>query len=713
MTSVLLVVLTSARAAAAATLTPPRVAVRTEVTYPRSAHGDARVVLALEVAETGDLTNATVIEGDEPFASAALATVRAWRFDPATRDGAPMRARFRVALAFTEPDALTMTTTTATPPPPLPTPVVKTAPPVVPVEDVKVAGAKHDPSEVRLTVAEAREIPGAAGDPLRATLALPGVLPLSSANPYAYLRGAPPNNVGFLVDGVRVPLLFHAGAAPSVIQPQLLDRIDLFASAAPASIGGFAGGVMQVETRAPRDEYHGGAIVNAYEASAIVEAPLEGHHGSVLGSVRVGYPELVLKIASPDEHLDYWDYQERVSVNVGPRDRVGVFAFGSHDRYGHTDDVTGAYQEAFASDFHRVDLRYDHDLDHGGRVRAAATWGWSSQGAAPTYVDDWTGAARVELEARPTDAIRVRSGFQAELDVYSSPAFAGPPTNVEVGVYADAVMRLGSHVTITPGLRGEVLSSSRAAATNTVPAIEPKLAARVDLGKRLAWIASLGVAHQLRALRVADVSGAYISVPGFQTGDPGIQTSNQAASGFELRLPLGIVTTATAFASFTRGQTDLTQVCPSTAPCDDRAVDGAAYGLEVSIRRALTERLTGWITYTLSRSTENGTLGPFDRTHVLNVIAAYDFGAHWKAGARLLYYSGVPFEGVRLADFVRVDARIEKRWVLPRDRWISFVIEGQNVTASRETRVHCDGPKCAASLDPAVIIPSLGAEATF
>lgn len=76
--------------------------------------------------------------------------------------------------------------------------------------------------------------PGAEGD---ASVVL---TPALSGLPYFFVRGAPPNNNGDFLDGVRVPLLFHVALGPGVIHPGLLERVDFYPGAAPVSFGGFA-----------------------------------------------------------------------------------------------------------------------------------------------------------------------------------------------------------------------------------------------------------------------------------------------------------------------------------------------------------------------------------------------------------------------------------------------------------------------------------------
>ena len=114
--------------------------------------------------------------------------------------------------------------------------------------------------------------------------------------------------------------------------------------------------------------------------------------------------------------------------------------------------------------------------------------------------------------------------------------------------------------------------------------------------------------------------------------------------------------TTTGFPSAWSGLTDLTtnflQIMPATTPhaCpDNRPVHGRAYGVEVLLRRPLSKRPSGWLSYTLSRSTRDehfitptgrdvvaAVASDYDRTHVLNAISAYDLGRRWRAGGRFL-----------------------------------------------------------------------------
>src|SRR5262249_43696857 len=162
------------------------------------------------------------VDGAEPFASAAVNAAHDWRFDPALHDGEPVAARVRFVVRFTEQpvqqttrvplgdDSSRATTTTATEPPASSD-----------ATEVVIHGTRRAPGAQRLTRVEARQLPGALGDPFRAIEVLPGVTPVASGLPYFIVRGAPPGNIGYFFDGIRVPLLFHVFFGPSVIHPAM------------------------------------------------------------------------------------------------------------------------------------------------------------------------------------------------------------------------------------------------------------------------------------------------------------------------------------------------------------------------------------------------------------------------------------------------------------------------------------------------------------
>src|SRR5262249_19285217 len=126
----------------------------------------------------------------------------------------------------------------------------KLAPPE-PIQEVRVQGVRPEVAHTNLGAGDVRQMPGAFGDAFRAIEALPGVTPIVSGLPYYFIRGAPPGNTGYLIDGVRVPLLFHFGIARAVIHPGLIDHVEFFPGGFPVRYGRFTGGIIDGVTKGP------------------------------------------------------------------------------------------------------------------------------------------------------------------------------------------------------------------------------------------------------------------------------------------------------------------------------------------------------------------------------------------------------------------------------------------------------------------------------
>ena len=81
------------------TATPPTPAAdNVQPEYPadaRAAGREGQVILKIVVSERGEVTRVDVLRGDEPFAAAAIAAVKRWRYSPALVDGQPA-AVFRI-----------------------------------------------------------------------------------------------------------------------------------------------------------------------------------------------------------------------------------------------------------------------------------------------------------------------------------------------------------------------------------------------------------------------------------------------------------------------------------------------------------------------------------------------------------------------------------------------------------------------------------------
>ncbi len=706
---------------------PPRQRDGTLAAYPPDGKGDAQVVLVLLVDATGAVADVAVKEGSPPFTEAAIAAVRTWTFAPATRDGAPIAARISAVLTFHAPA-------------PEPHEPATSAPGVAPasnsastragaastatrdeVVEVAVKGEHEELGTIHIPRAETRFVPGAFGDPFRVVEALPGMSPWVSGAPYFYVRGVSPENVGYFIDGVKIPILFHVGSGPSTIAPALVDSVDLFPAAYPARYGRYAGAVIAGETTPPDEERsHGDLQARVFDAAVFVETPFDEGRDTVLAAARYGYTGLITELIDPSFSLGYWDYQLRLSHRLAGGDHLSLFVFGSYD------SLENLGSPVFHVEYHRADLRYDHRV-RGGNLRLAATLSYDD---ALTALQTQTGAGaqaalkgpgariRVEFDQRVSNDAWVRAGADLgetrfDLDQYTS-TMHPPHTDVVGGGYADVVWRPTHTVEVVPGLR---LDAYQARGETTL-APQPRLSAKVKIAPGLAWISAVGVAHQ------EPTDEVFVPEKLPDPIDEASRQSFQYSEALDVQLPQSLHLRATGFATVLRA-----------------AALGAVQrsgGVELFLRRDFTQRLGGFLSYTLSRSVttmDRQTLrSDGDRTQVLSVVLGYDLDRGWRIGTRLLFESGTPYQQAcqtpdcspgetsklylvsgSVPPFYRVDFRIEKRWLFASGRWLAATIECFNATDNAQPTATTYTPQqgLVVSSSSAIVLPSVGVEAGF
>jgi hypothetical protein len=655
-------------------------------------------------------------------------------------------------------------------------------------DEVTVQGQRRDPGATTVTPSEVRDMPGAFGDPARVIEALPGVVSLGSALPFYFVRGATPSNTGFFLDGMRLPLFSHGPPGGGVVNGSAIESVDFYPGAAPPRFGGVTGAVLSVATTPPSARTRGEARATLYDSSALIEAPLDDGRASVLASARYGYTQLLLDVLDPSTRQGYWDYFARASwiPTPGGSERLSVVTVGAHDSV--SGPVIGADVD---TTFHRVEVRYDvAGSAHRPSLRVAATAGVNVQSNDIGSVGDRIYGVRVESTIPITSALRLGTGASLTLERYdvtvSTPARSpdpqilfAPRDDLSLGGYGDLSWRLSSAVDVDAGARVGMFATERdeyprsdySVATRATglrpppgaaakPAVDPRLTARARIVRGVAFVGAFGVAHSTPSFLLPGLAQSRL--------EDGLQTAVQSSAGFELALPGQISAKVDGFLHDYLDLSDPTATCPTstsllfnpTAACFGRRVRGRSFGGELLLRRPFTNRLSGWLSYTLSRSTREThapgwtiiganreavveVLSEWDRTHSVSAMVAYDLGRRWTAAARFSYATGRPYShtvnGVfvgpyssdRFPPVYRVDLRLSKTWSFDGDRRVSFIVEGFNVTGFQEA-LECR-PDAQLQLDPvpsffvrgravdpctiryapALAIPSVGLEGSF
>jgi hypothetical protein len=591
-----------------------------------------------------------------------------------------------------------------------------------------VIRAKSINTEVRLAAEELTQTPGTLGDPFRAIESLPGVATILWPAPVYAVRGSNPGNTGYFLDGIRVPALFHFALGPSVIHPYLFDNLQFFPGGYPARFGRYAAGIITADTRpAADDRIHAAVDVRLYDAGALVSAPLPGG-GTVTVAGRYSYTAALLSLLSPGVTVQYWDYQLRADRRFGPF-QLTLLAFGSGDLLAPDNLVDPT--NVVALGFHRISLRAVAPLA-GGRVVASLAVG-SDRSKAPIAGFPITVAA---VSAAPRLAYLrsfapadIALGFDGELSRYDPVttvlSSASPDWDLArrrnvylLAGYASATVRAGSRLVVTPELRYDSYQVSGVRAGDLGPRLTARLALRDDTAIKAAG----GRFTQLPSLP--------LQIPGaeaFGLRLLGLQSAWQASLGVETSRLEAVDLAVTGYVQryvLTDMRDPRVEIDPLSADFLVKR-DALSYGIEVLARRPVSQRLHGWLSYTLSnnlRSFGAGVVGPsdWDQRHILNLVAGYRIGRttlggrfHLNTGRPFIVYNVGGSVVQRLPTFYQVDLRIDRRVIY--DKFIfNFYIELVNATLSRQvvgvTETY-DGQFREDSFR--IVLPSIGVRGEF
>ncbi len=635
-------------------------------------------------------------------------------------------------------------------------------------------------SRTSLATAEIERIPGSQGDALKVIEDLPGVARTSPiGGGLLVIRGSKPGDSLVFLDGQQIPLLYHFGALSSTINSDLLEGIDLLPGNFSALYGDMTGGLVEVRSRKPKEELHGYANISLIDTSLLLEGPVPGVEGLTFAAAgRRSYFDLLLKAAFSGASTDiglsvapvYYDAQFRLEYQPkGSPHRLSLFALTSKDELGllfkrpldSDPNVSGDFELVTA--FSQIRLR-DQYRSGPWSVDTTAMFEWidlkvnigtqffTLQGpdlflrsTVTRDVDEsLTLAGGVDLANRHP---RVTSRFSAALYVREGQFNQNTPPRpddalLEIqghfnrfspGLWGEARYRPITPLSITAGLRLDLYKYS----TNPDPhfTLSPRLAARYQLTEQVVLKGGAGLYTE----------GARNGDAALPFGSPLIlpERAWQTTAGAEVRPAPGLFLSGEAYYKW------LGNVISSTSPSNDALpslIDnsgiGHVYGIELLLRKELSERFFGWLAYSLSRSVRLDRPGAgwrlfdFDQTHAVTLIGSYKLGRGWQAGARFRLISGNPETPVlgsrylasadvylpifgpsnssRLPVFHQLDLRVDKVWTF--DSWsLDLYLDVINAYSHRSTEAtnYSYDYSQQSAFKGLPILPSIGAKGSF
>jgi hypothetical protein len=591
-----------------------------------------------------------------------------------------------------------------------------------------------------------RDLPGAFGDPFRAVDALPGVVPIISGLPYFFIRGSPPAGTLYVYDDIPVPALYHLLVGPAAIHPRMVGPITLYSGVAPARYGRLTGGVIVGDgPETPDGRTHLEAELRLLDASAYVQTQAPG--GTITAAGRYGYPALLFSIFSPQATLAYWDYQLRYAAQLTSQDRLELVGLGSYDSFSVVDHPADAVDITY----HRVEARFTHRHAR-DQFGAAVLFGWEESalgsafqlratrvGPRLWYEHPFGERNRLRVSADMQAVNGDFTSIQASTDLNRQTSELGLAGDVQArslwGLAVELGLRPWNALELQLGVRGDAwLQSGGAEAV-----VDPRLRLVLHASDELDFHIAAGIVHQPAVF--------YVPLPGIAdlANDRGLQTALQSEAGvgwdtpWKLRAELQLFLHRyddLVFLDTLLLRDALDNICSDrnilqVSDCQNasipKRISGYAYGAEVFIRRPITQRLSGFLSYTLAFSDVNNVAGlPYTPSwavrHVANLALQWRISGGLFTGLRWFIRSGkVSGEYVlddarhltrieqRLPGFMRLDAELAYAWPTFWGR-MRVALEWFNVTMAREpSSLDCtEAPRiCTVDYLPAIFFPNL------
>jgi hypothetical protein len=553
----------------------------------------------------------------------------------------------------------------------------------LPEEVVKGVGIQFGESgatTVTMPANEVQRLPGGFADPVRLLTILPGVSNDSDFDGLLFVQGGDGGQNRILVDQVSVSDAYHFGGVVSVLNTDVIDRLDFMTGGYTAEYGDALSGVLKIKRRIGNlAKVRGSAGLSLLTANGTLEGPIgDDGNGSWLLAGRRSYVDQVLKgrTAGPTTIPAYWDVDARVYRRVGENDlRLGFLRSGDFLSARLGDTFSFAPAESSGMEWNRgltlASLNWER-LAGSWKLDQALAYSWRDQsvelfGGLPQSATqqqqtfDWRGDAR-----RPTRRVTWVTGAQMtwahtiydldinrlsvlEPDRRSNPRSPLDTTRVESAyegrnVYVAGYVQaetgvLDSAVTAIVGLRLE--HSSRSGQTEPSPRL------------RLSWRTPLEgvVAH--------GAVGTYYQFPGDRLeADPTIGNPDLGAERSQHLLVGAARTwrngTRVSLEAYHKSLSDLivfdSDAPEGVAPYQNTGV-GTAKGFEF-LTHLPHRKWDGWASYSYTRvryrdRADSPEYAPAqDLTHTIALVGRVIPSPGWSLGVKWRAQSGRPYTPV-------------------------------------------------------------------
>ncbi|SHG22252.1 TonB-dependent receptor [Flagellimonas flava] len=589
---------------------------------------------------------------------------------------------------------------------------------------------KPEMSVSKLNIKTVKQMPVVLGevDVIKSLQILPGVTSNGEGSSGFHVRGGAVDQNLVLLDEAIIYNTSHLLGFFSVFNADAVKDLKLYKGGIPAKFGGRVSSVLDVRQKDGNSKNFaltGG--IGAISSRLAAEGPMFNNRGSFLVAGRGSYAHLFLKLAGEKNSVSFYDLNLKTNYGIDKNNKLYLSGYFGRDVFNFDGSFSSSYGNASGN------LRWNHIFNDRLFSNLSLIYSkYDYELGIDDFEFDWISSiknynAKYDLKYYFSDAFKLDFGISTikyEFDPGQIKP-TGPNSAInelqldqkralESAAYINAEHKLTDRLTAQYGIRfshfnrmgGQPLSIyannqplvynntlqfyqrtdpvdevtfKKSESIKKFSNLEPRLSlayqlndySSVKLGYSRAaqYIHLLSNTSSVTPLDVWTPSGKYI--------EP--QLSDQYALGYFRNFKDKMYSLeAEVYYKTVDNRIDYIDgsdlIGNNTIETEILNGESRAYGLELLMRKN-EGKLTGWISYTLSKSeqrTPGGIAGgpginngdwyntPFDRTHDVSVTGAYQFNDKWSFGANAIYQTGRPvtypngqyqYEGISVASY--------------------------------------------------------------
>ena len=564
-------------------------------------------------------------------------------------------------------------------------------------------------SIIRLDAKTISNIPVLLGEPdlLKTMTLMPGVQSSGDMASGFNVRGGGSDQNLILLDDVPIYNANHLFGMFSIIDTRSINNLELYKGGAPARYGGRASSVMNIDLKEGNlKEFHGDGGIGLFSSKLTLQGPIVKEKASFIIGGRTTYSDWILKRV-PDldirnSRANFYDINAKLNFTLNRNNRLNFFTYLSKDKFNYAGSNLSEYTNRMGA------LKWSHILNDnitfslGAFFSDYATSTAEISNPANAY-QITSGIQHLGARFRTLISIGEKHSFEAGLEAnrftfstgnknpYGEDSDIpsedlGKEHSLEFAGYVQDVYEISDRLSLSAGLRyslyyltgpkemnlyedgnyidadswigtdeygkGEVISS--------FSGFEPRLSFRMNVTPMSS--VKLGYSRNYQYLHIISNSTVVTPADIWKSSDPFIKPAvgDQAVLGYFFNLKRGVYESSVEL--YYKHVKDVVEykggaqlIMNPYLEQDLLNADLEAFGIEFLMRKNMG-RLTGWISYTYSRSflqttgatadqlINEGEKYPsyYDKPHDLSVVASYRISRRFTFGTSFTYSTGRP-----------------------------------------------------------------------